>query len=154
MGMWGASAHVNTGFSSVQSDHELNKEEIATRAGLRSSVDLAFRTEQIPLDKFANEKARVKLDANARVPISVADGKDSLLTNEQVVKPIEKGPTIPKSDEDTKAANKAREDAAKRDKEKEDAAKKKAAEDEAAKKKADAAKTAAKPAEKTAEKPA
>jgi hypothetical protein len=136
VGMWGASAHVNTGFSSVQSDHEYSKEEIATRAGLRSSVDLAFRTEQIPLDKFANEKARVKLDANARVPMSVADGKDSLLTTEQFSKPVEKGSTVAptKSDEDTKGATKAREDAAK--KKADDEAKKKA-DEAAAKKKAD-----------------
>jgi hypothetical protein len=129
VGMWGASAHVNTGFSSVQSDHEYSKEEIATRAGLRSSVDLAFRTEQIPLDKFANEKARVKLDANARVPMSVSDGKESLLSSEKMEKPTDMKVNIVKSDEDSKAATKAREDAAKREKEKEDAAAKKAEEE-------------------------
>jgi hypothetical protein len=157
VGMWGASAHVNTGFSTVQSDHESSKEEIATRAGLRSSVDLAFRTEQIPLDKFANEKARVKLDANARVPMSVSDGRDSLLTPPQAARPVEKGPTIPKSDKDSDAATKAREEASKRDKEAEakkktDEATKKKADDEAAKKKAD--EEAKKKAEQAAKKKA
>ena len=82
MGAWGASAHVNAGFSHVNSDQQIGKEEIATRAGLRSSVDLAFRTEQIPLDRMADKGKQVKIDANSRVPASVADGNASLLKPE------------------------------------------------------------------------
>lgn len=80
VGAWGASASVAANYSQVQSDAQFTKEEIDTRAGLRSSVDLAFRTEQIPLDRMADGKARVKLDLNARVPASVSEG--SLLTTD------------------------------------------------------------------------
>lgn len=72
-GIWGAKINVSTDFTSVQSDHKLTKEEMDTRAGLRSSVDLAFRTEQVPLDRLADEKARVKLEKVARVPADVTD---------------------------------------------------------------------------------
>ncbi len=101
IGAWGASASVGTSFSKVESDHQFTKEELATRAGLRSSVDLAFRTEQIPLDRMANEKARVKLDLNARVPANVGEG--SLIGSEHYTSivpaparpPIETAPSKP-----------------------------------------------------------
>jgi hypothetical protein len=80
MGIWGASAHLNVGYNKVQSDSSSTNEEIATRAGLRSSVDLAFRTDQIPLDKMASRSQRAKLDANARVPMTVSDGNSILST--------------------------------------------------------------------------
>ncbi len=130
IGIWGASAHVNAGFSTVQSEHELSKEEIATRAGLRSSVDLAFRTEQIPLDRFASEKARVKLDANARVPMSVADGSTSLLSSDSGDK------AAAAREKDAAAAEKLRKDNAERSKADEATASKKR-EEAAAKEKAD-----------------
>lgn len=79
MGMWGASAHLNVGYNKVQADSSSTNEEIATRAGLRSSVDLAFRTDQIPLDRMASRSQRARLDANARVPASVGEG--SMLSN-------------------------------------------------------------------------
>lgn len=82
LGPWGASARVATNFSKVHADQQSTKEEMSVRAGLRSSVDLAFRTEQIPLDRVADEKARVKLNLNAMVPVDVSaktlDGKSSL----------------------------------------------------------------------------
>src|SRR5262249_54171308 len=46
-GAWGASASVNTSIGKVQSDTQFTKEQLESRAALRSSVDLAFRTEQI-----------------------------------------------------------------------------------------------------------
>lgn len=82
-GPFSASASFSVSHSSVQSDAELSKDEIAVRAGLRSSVDLAFRTEQVPLDKMANEKARVKLNSVARVPEDVSSG-GSLLGDEKI----------------------------------------------------------------------
>lgn len=72
-GIWGASASLATNFSMIHSDHRSTKEELDTRAGLRSSVDLAFRTEQVPLDRLATKKARVHLDSIARVPVDVTD---------------------------------------------------------------------------------
>ncbi|HUQ04035.1 MAG TPA: hypothetical protein VM261_16165 [Kofleriaceae bacterium] len=80
MGIWGASAHLNVGYNKVQADSSSTNEEIATRAGLRSSVDLAFRTDQIPLDRMASRSQRARLDANARVPATVSDG-GSMLSN-------------------------------------------------------------------------
>lgn len=69
---WGAKASFGTDFASVHSDNQLTKEEIDTRAGLRSTVDLAFRTEQVPLDRLADKESRVKLDKAARVPADVS----------------------------------------------------------------------------------
>jgi hypothetical protein len=83
MGLWGASAYVNTSIGKVESDQQYTQEQLASRAGLRSSVDLAFRTEQIPLDRMADEKARVKLNLAARVPADVDSGP-SLLQNAPV----------------------------------------------------------------------
>ncbi|TMQ08124.1 MAG: hypothetical protein E6J90_41375 [Deltaproteobacteria bacterium] len=91
VGAWGASAHVNVGYNKVSTDHDVTKDEIATRAGLRSSVDLAFRTEQVPLDRMASASARVKLDNNSRVPASVSDANTSLLGPTTAAGPV----TIP-----------------------------------------------------------
>jgi hypothetical protein len=82
MGMWGASAHTNVGYNQIQSEHATSREEIDTRAGLRSSVDLAFRTDQIPLDRMASRSQRARLDANSRVPVTVSDGNQSLLASD------------------------------------------------------------------------
>lgn len=73
VGLWSASARVSTNFSKVHAEQDVKKDDVAVRAGLRSSVDLAFRTEQIPLDRMASKSQRVKLDANARVPVGVDD---------------------------------------------------------------------------------
>lgn len=81
MGMWGASAHLNVGYNKVQADSSSTNEEIATRAGLRSSVDLAFRTDQIPLDRMASRSQRARLEANARVPTTDSQGEGSLLSS-------------------------------------------------------------------------
>jgi hypothetical protein len=72
-GLWSASASASTSIGRVRSDHQQTDEQIALRAGLRSSVDLAFRTEQVPLDRMASQQARVRIDNNARVPINVGD---------------------------------------------------------------------------------
>src|SRR6185436_197404 len=96
VGAWGASASVGTSFSQVNSDQQYTKEEIDARAGLRSSVDLAFRTEQIPLDRMADSKARVKLDLNARVPANVSEGP-SMISSEKNVG-IVAAPTHPSPD--------------------------------------------------------
>jgi hypothetical protein len=82
MGMWGASAHTNVGYNQIQSEHSTSREEIDTRAGLRSSVDLAFRTDQIPLDRMASRSQRARLDANSRVPVTVSEGNQSLLASD------------------------------------------------------------------------
>ena len=96
-GPWGASASVGTNYSQVQSDDQYTKEEIDTRASLRSSVDLAFRTEQIPLDRMADKNARVKLDLNARVPANVSDGA-SLISSDRSVGAVPAPPRTPLAD--------------------------------------------------------
>jgi hypothetical protein len=72
VGPWSASASASTSVGQVKSDNQYTTEQIGVRAGLRSSVELAFRTEQVPLDRMADASARVKLDHAARVPADVS----------------------------------------------------------------------------------
>jgi hypothetical protein len=111
MGMWGASAHLNVGYNRIESEHNATREEIDTRAGLRSSVDLAFRTDQIPLDKMASRTQRARLDANARVPASVADGSGSILSNQPMGSLPSMDQRVTAGDRDANAAQQARTDA-------------------------------------------
>lgn len=155
-GIWGAKVNVSTDFTSVQSDSKLSKEEMDTRAGLRSSVDLAFRTEQIPLDRLADEKARVKLEKVARVPADVTE-KSILDPNLAATKvessSIFKDASVLKGNEsrdlrtppDPKlAAQKKAEDEAKKKKAEDEARKKKAEDEPPAKAGANASKLGAK----------
>jgi hypothetical protein len=77
-GMWGASASASTSIGQVKSDAQYTAEQIGVRAGLRSSVDLAFRTEQVPLTMMADPNARARIDNNARVPADVSGGQSIL----------------------------------------------------------------------------
>jgi hypothetical protein len=88
----GASAYASTSIGRVRSDVQQTAEQIAARAGLRSSVQLAFRTEQVPLDRMANEGARVRIGQNARVP-DVAE--HSILNPLQNLAPIGTAPPTP-----------------------------------------------------------
>jgi hypothetical protein len=88
----GASAYASTSIGRVRSDVQQTSEQIAARAGLRSSVQLAFRTEQVPLDRMANAGARVRISQNARVP-DVAAG--SILDPLQPQPPVRTAPAIP-----------------------------------------------------------
>lgn len=68
MGAWGASAGASTTIGYVHSDDRFTREEISAQAGMRSSVDMTFRTEQIPLDQMANQAAISRIRDNSRVP--------------------------------------------------------------------------------------
>jgi hypothetical protein len=94
VGPWGASVQASTSIGRVRSDHQLTNEQIAARAGLRSSVQLAFRTEQVPLDRMADQNARVRIAQNARVP-DVAD--HSILETAPSISgsPSLQAPTVP-----------------------------------------------------------
>jgi hypothetical protein len=70
VGPWGASANVSTTVGYVRSDQLHTQEEIASRAGLRSSVDLTFRSEQVPLDRLADQQARQAIMARTPTPTS------------------------------------------------------------------------------------
>jgi hypothetical protein len=76
-GIWGASASASTSVGQVHSDSQLTNEQIGARAGLRSSVDLAFRTDQVPIDKVASRSARAHLAA-ASQPADVSGGSGIL----------------------------------------------------------------------------
>lgn len=91
-GVWGASASLATNYAMIHSDNRSTKEELDTRAGLRSSVDLAFRTEQVPLDRLADEKARVRLNNVARVPVADVTEKSILDTSQPAAKPAAAAP--------------------------------------------------------------
>jgi len=77
-GIWSAQASASTSIGQVKSDAQMTNEQIGVRAGLRSSVDLAFRTDQVPLDRVASRSARVHLDNAARA-VDVG-GDKSILT--------------------------------------------------------------------------
>jgi hypothetical protein len=68
---WGAQAYVDTSVAHVRADSEYTQDELRSQAGLRSSVDLAFRTEQVPLDRLANESQRVRITAQAPTPVAL-----------------------------------------------------------------------------------
>jgi hypothetical protein len=161
VGAWGASARMDTSFAKVHAEDNLQRDEVSLRAGLRSSVDLAFRTEQVPLDRVAGPAQRVKLDLNARVPVSVAEQNSSLLgeapklTTTEIATPARPAatplPAVPSPDELKKRAaeEKAKKEAEeKAKKEKDEKAKKEAEEkakkeaEEKAKKEAEAKKAA------------
>jgi hypothetical protein len=94
VGMWGAHANMSTSVGQVKSDAQLTSEQIAARAGLRSSVDLAFRTDQVPIDKVASRSARVHL-SNAAQPADVSGGAGILPALPQLQAPsVDQPPSV------------------------------------------------------------
>jgi len=67
-GIWGASASMSATVGYVKSDEQYSREDIALRAGLRSSVDVAFHTEPIPLERMASRKTIQHMQAGAMNP--------------------------------------------------------------------------------------
>jgi hypothetical protein len=118
VGAWGASAHMNVGYNQIQSEQSSSQEQIETRAGLRSSVDLAFRTDQIPLDRMASRSQRERLEASARVPVTVAEENAGLIAADPAGGTSALPSTerrIERSDADATAAATARREAATRE---------------------------------------
>ncbi len=68
---WGANASMDTTVGYVMSDAQYSRDELQTQAALRSSVDLAFRTEQVPLDRVATPAQRATIAAAAPTPVTV-----------------------------------------------------------------------------------
>lgn len=68
---WGANASMDTTVGYVMSDSQYSRDDLQTQAGLRSSVDLAFRTEQVPLDRVATPSQRATIAATAPTPVTV-----------------------------------------------------------------------------------
>jgi hypothetical protein len=84
MGMWGASAKMSATVGYVKSDEQFSREDIALRAGLRSSVDVGFHTEPISLERMASKKTIEKMQSQAMVPdTEKALADKSLLTEDE-----------------------------------------------------------------------
>jgi hypothetical protein len=79
MGMWGASASMSATVGFVKSDEQFSREDIALRAGLRSSVDVAFHTEPIKLERMASRRTIENMKNNAMVP----DAEKNLLATDE-----------------------------------------------------------------------
>jgi hypothetical protein len=109
-GPWGASIQASTSVGRVRSDHQYTAEQIAARAGLRSSVQLAFRTEQVPLDRMVDSRARVRISQNARVPDvsehSILDGTQSIsgAVQQSQIPTAPTAPPIPQSPDSVRLA--------------------------------------------------
>ncbi len=65
---WGVAAQASTTVGIVKDNQSSSTEEIASQAGLRSSVDLVFHTEPINLDQMLAAEQRKAIISNSRVP--------------------------------------------------------------------------------------
>jgi hypothetical protein len=84
MGMWGASASMSATVGYVKSDEQYSREDIAVRAGLRSSVDVAFHTEPIALERMASKKTIQNMQSGAMNPDAEKSiAEKSLLSNDE-----------------------------------------------------------------------
>jgi hypothetical protein len=68
MGMWGASANMQATVGYVRSDDQFTREDISVRAGLRSTVDVGFRTEPIAMNRMASHQAVQHVQAQSMNP--------------------------------------------------------------------------------------
>ncbi|QNQ09671.1 hypothetical protein [Sphingomonas alpina] len=67
-GLWSASASVNTTIGYVRTDDVATREQTNASADLNSSVELHFRTDQVPLDRIASEQTVERLRLNTLNP--------------------------------------------------------------------------------------
>ena len=74
IGAWGASAQIKTSIGIVKNTDQLTQEEIATRAGLQSSVDLLFHSEPVQLERIADGKSIETVRSRTLNPQSWAPG--------------------------------------------------------------------------------
>ncbi|MFH1465894.1 MAG: hypothetical protein ABIO70_16015 [Pseudomonadota bacterium] len=68
VGAWGASASMSVSVGRVRDTQDYTKEEVASQAGLRSSVDLTFHTEPLNLDQMISKEIRQSIISNSRGP--------------------------------------------------------------------------------------
>jgi len=68
MGMWGASANMQATVGYVRSDDQFTREDISVRAGLRSTVDVGFRTEPIAMNRMASHQTVQHVQAQSMNP--------------------------------------------------------------------------------------
>ncbi|HEY0414174.1 MAG TPA: hypothetical protein VGD66_13645 [Allosphingosinicella sp.] len=67
-GFWSASASVNSTIGYVQTTDTQTREELNASADLQSSVELHFRTDQVPLDRIASQQTVQRLQLNTLNP--------------------------------------------------------------------------------------
>ncbi len=126
VGAWGASARMAASVGYVKSDEQFTSEDIAVSAGLRSSVDLRFRTLPLDVTRMAGGRKLDSLVGKSMVPDrerelgapgSLLAKKPPRSTNTtKLPTPVGAGKLLD-DDKTLKEASKAREAAAKRDEE-------------------------------------
>lgn len=82
MGMWGASASLQATVGYIRSDEQFTREDIALRAGLRSSVDIGFHTEPLDLNRMASPNRVGRIRDRSMVP-EAERNRESLLTPDE-----------------------------------------------------------------------
>lgn len=73
IGLWSASASVNSTIGYVQTSDVQTREEVTASAELNSGVELHFRTDQVPLDRIASEQTVERLTLNTLNPTREAE---------------------------------------------------------------------------------
>jgi hypothetical protein len=68
VGAWGASARLSASVGYVKSDDQFTREDIAVSAGLRSSVDLRFRTVPLEVRRLADDRTLDRIRDRSMVP--------------------------------------------------------------------------------------
>ena len=68
MGGWGASAKMRASVGYVRSDEQFTREDISVSAGLRSSVDLRFRSLPLDVSRMADNRTLQQIQRNSMVP--------------------------------------------------------------------------------------
>ncbi|MCU7917134.1 MAG: hypothetical protein KZQ95_02105 [Candidatus Thiodiazotropha sp. (ex Epidulcina cf. delphinae)] len=68
VGAWGASAKMTANVGFVHSDERYSREDIAASAGLRSSVNLRFRTLPLDVSRMAGDRSLQQIQSQTMVP--------------------------------------------------------------------------------------
>ena len=93
MGAWGASAKMSASVGYVQSDEQFTREDIGVSAGLRSSVDLRFRSLPLDLTRMASDRQLQGLRDQSMVPATENEiGPGGLLSQQNAAT---RQPTMP-----------------------------------------------------------
>lgn len=126
VGNWGASAKMSASVGYVHSDEQFSKEDIAVSAGLRSSVDLRFRTLPLDVSRMGSQRTLNQIQGKSLVPERETELGSLIkqdVTRKTTSPPLAKPPTQKQvkgaADEEAKKAEAARKKAQQKEKEKE-----------------------------------
>jgi hypothetical protein len=92
VGAWGASAKLSASVGYVTSDEQYSREDIAVQAGLRSSVDLRFRTLPLDVRQIADDRQLEEVQSRSMNPDAPAEFENLLGENPERVT---SSPTFP-----------------------------------------------------------